>query len=100
MSDQYTPNTGQVKNAYGAHMGDCHKVTSTALEEFDRWLANYDREIKEKARAEAFMKARQWLNHITSDGLISKADVPTDLDLWAERAARGVQPDGNPYKEE
>lgn len=44
MSESYTPNTAQVRNAYSAHMGDCHGVTRDAQNEFDRWLAAYDAE--------------------------------------------------------
>lgn len=50
---EYTPNAGQVRNAYGAHMGDCHGITKDALNEFDRWLAAHDAEVRKAAIGEA-----------------------------------------------
>lgn len=38
----WTPNTGQVRNAYGAHIGDCQQVSRDALGEFDRWLESFE----------------------------------------------------------
>ena len=38
----WTPNTGQVRNAYGAHIGDCQRVSRDALGEFDRWLESFE----------------------------------------------------------
>lgn len=46
---EYTPSTGQVRNAYGAHLADCRPVSTDALNEFDRWLET----VRAEAKAEA-----------------------------------------------
>lgn len=92
----YTPTTAVVRSDYAELASiSIGKPRFESREEFDRWYAD---EIR-KARAEALTKARSHLDHITPDGLLSKADVLADLDLWADRATLGVQPNGHPYTE-
>lgn len=99
--NKYTPTTAVVREQYAelASIWD-GKPRSESWEEFNRWHTDVTRKAKNQARAEALTKARQWLDRIAPNGLISKADVLADLDLWADRATRGIQPNGNPYAEE
>ena len=49
MSD-YTPNTGIVKAAYMVHMSGHERIEhKDAATEFDRWIAEHDRQIAETA---------------------------------------------------
>lgn len=61
----YTPDTGEVRNAYGSHVGYCHRATKDGLAEFDRWFAE---EIR-KARAEGWTEGYwQGINGYTGPG--------------------------------
>lgn len=51
-----------------------------------------------EARAEALTAAARWIERIHPAGLTSRAAVAADLDLWAERATRGIGPSGRPYR--
>lgn len=70
------------------------------LQAFDLWFAEEIRKAKAEARVEALTKARAWINRIYPAGLIAKKAVLADLEEWADRAKRGVQPNGHPYTEE
>lgn len=76
------------------------RVLEAAMPHIREQIAEEIRKAKSEARAEALTKARAHLDRIAPNGLISKADVLGDLALWAERATRGIQPNGNPYTEE
>lgn len=97
----HTPTTKDVRGDYIALSATyAGKPSSESGPEFDRWLTGEIRRAKTEARAEALAKAHQWLDHIAPNGLISKASVLADLEMWSRRATRGIQPNGNPYTEE
>lgn len=54
----YTPNTEQVRNAYGAHIADCNYVSKDSLNEFDRWMAQVRAEAKAEGMREAIESVR------------------------------------------
>lgn len=74
---KYTPNTWQVRNAYGAHLADCRPVSTDALNEFDRWLET----VRAEAKAEALDECARSI--VYEDG--TPAEIATNT---------------NPYKEE
>ena len=61
---------------------------------------NHTEHLLNLARAESLTLARQLLKRITPNGLINKANVLSDLEEFANRAANGIKPNGNPYTEE
>ena len=49
MADEYVPTTEQARETYAALC-----KTEAAADEFDRWIAAHDREVREKAWDEGF----------------------------------------------
>jgi len=64
MSDEYTPTTDGVRWAYATFGGMLReegpeRTFDTATGEFNRWLAEHDRQVKAEAWDEGFMRARR-----------------------------------------
>lgn len=65
MSEYNIPTDGDIRSAYDAMcllasaVGD---IPSTLTGGFDRWLAEHDREVAEKAWDEGFMRANMLVN--------------------------------------
>ena len=86
MSDEHTPTTEEVREAYATHRFNAYaKYREVGLPEFDRWLAAYDKEVRADERREAIRDAYANINEThTPTGYLSKQFV---LDGIA--AARG-----------
>lgn len=92
---EYTPSTGQVRNAYGAHLADCRPVSTDALNEFDRWLETVRAEAKAEALNESATYADEWVG-IVGDGALVDLKTESEYDDTAE----WLRARANQYKEE
>lgn len=58
MADDYTPDTQDVRMQYRGGWSSRSIVGRNADGEFDRWLAEHDAEVAEKARADALTEVK------------------------------------------
>jgi hypothetical protein len=71
MSDDYTPTTAEVRDAYREQSDGCgfpthqdyidYKASGGGEGEFDRWLAEYTRQVAEKAVIEHKAEPAPWM---------------------------------------
>lgn len=82
---EYTPTTDEVRDDYqwGRHAcGCCAERLPEDLEAFDRWLAEHDRQVAERAWGEGFNAGQAW------EADVNSRTIP-QVTRW-----------GNPYRKE
>lgn len=61
---EYTPTTEEVRSGYGKYWSELSAVSKEAVDEFDRWLAEHDRQVREKLWDEIVPQyAHDWYWH-------------------------------------